>query len=144
MDAESDKTASNDTQQVLQQLQALTDGLYWISETEAPFQVIHWPSLQGEELPIADFCQQGNLSADTPIKVLGLADFFAPATQSQSWHGDAETATVEAFQALETFLTEHLQSIRVYCCGFLEQSIYILGRLGDGCWAGLITQGVET
>jgi len=109
-------------------LTAAIDGLWFMSETDAPFTVIHWPTapwpLSPEQLrTLAVYPEHA------PVEVLSLADFWG---------------TGGEYQALHQTLTRHLTDLRVYRIGTIEIGLYILGLSPEREVFGVATQAVET
>jgi len=80
-------------------LQILTDGLLWMSETDAPFEVFHWEG-QLSSLTDAQLLERTHHSLDTAIKVVLFDDFFDAATQKQDWFDAEEESIAARYQAL--------------------------------------------
>jgi hypothetical protein len=116
----------------LEIIQILTDrskSLWWVSEVDTLWQVVHWPP--------------------APIEVMEvLKELQLPA--SSIWH---ESSLEEFWQSVAddpgyAFLTralyDHLSDLRVFFIGEIEISVYIIGRSPSGDRIGLVTQMVET
>lgn len=130
------------THSIASQLQQTSKNLLFLSETDAPFEVIHWPA-QGELTP-AKLLQLTQHSPDAPVKVVSVDDFFAIATQEEDWHDQEERETVKRFQNLVSVLKQNLSQLQVFRVGSIEIDAYIIGVTQNGEWAGLSTKLVET
>jgi hypothetical protein len=125
--------------------EAIAD-LFWISETDAAFDIIQWPDkiLTGNALDAATIQQWLNLPADVAIETCDIESFFAIATEPQDWHGEEEQATVKRYKALVKLMTSALNHGQVFRFGTINIEIYIVGQTTDKLWLGLHTQAVET
>jgi len=130
------------TDSIAIQLKQASKGLFFLSESDAPFEVIHW-SAQGELTP-AKLLQLTNHPPDAPLEMLAVDDFFAIATQEEDWHEEEERETVQRFQNLVSVLKQNLSQLQVYRVGKTNIDAYIVGVTDGGEWAGLSTQVVET
>jgi predicted peptidase len=130
------------TDPIAAQLQEASNGLLFLSETDAPFEVIHW-SAQGELTP-AKLLQLTNHPPDAPLEMLAVDDFFVIATQEEDWHEEEERETVKRFQNLVSVLKQNLSQLQVYRVGNTNIDAYIVGVTPGGELAGLSTKLVET
>jgi len=130
------------TDSIATQLKQASKGLFFLSETDAPFEVIHW-SAQGELTP-AKLLQLTNHPPDAPLKMLAVDDFFAIATQEEDWHDEEEGETVKRFQNLVSVLKQNLSQLQVFRVGNTNINAYIVGVTPGGELAGLSTKLVET
>jgi Nuclease A inhibitor-like protein len=128
---------------------ALTDAiadLYWISETDAAFDIIQWPdkALVDDALDVPTLGQWLGLPENIAVETCDIASFFAIATEPQDWHGEEEKAIVKRYQALVKLMTSALTHCQVFRFGTINIEIYIVGQTTDKLWLGLHTQAVET
>ncbi len=130
------------TDPIAAKLKQASEGLLFLSETDAPFEVIHWPA-QGE-LTSAKLLQLTNHPPDAPVELRTVDDFFAIATLEEDWHDEEEREIVQRFQHLVSVLNQNLSNIQVYRVGSIEIDAYIVGVTPSGNWMGLSTQLVET
>lgn len=130
------------TDSIAHQLKQASKGLLFLSESEAPFEVIHWPA-QGELTP-AKLLQLTNHPPDAPVEMRTVDDFFAIATQEEDWHDEEERETVKRFQNLVSILKQNLSQLQVYRVGSIEIDVYIIGVTDGGGLLGLSTKLVET
>ncbi|MEG4493281.1 nuclease A inhibitor family protein [Microcoleus sp. D3_18_C4] len=130
------------TDSIATQLKQASEGLLFGSETDAPFEVIHWPA-QGELTP-AKLLQLTNHPPDAPVKLVSVDKFFAISTQEEDWHDEEEEETAKRFQNLVSVLKQNLSQLQVYRVGSIEIDVYIVGETDGGGLAGLSTKLVET
>jgi hypothetical protein len=130
------------TDPIAAQLQEASNGLLCLSESDAPFEVIHWQT-QGKLTP-AKLLQLTNRPANTPLEVVTIDKFFAIATAEEDWHDQEERETVKRFQNLVSVLKQNLSQLQVYRVGNTNIDAYIVGVTPGGELAGLSTQLVET
>jgi len=130
------------TDSITTQLSSAAQGLLFLSETDAPFEVVHW-SAQGKLTP-AILLQLTNHTPDAPIEVVSVDQFFAIATAEEDWHDEEERETVQRFQNLVSTLKQNLSQLQVYLVGDRSINAYIVGVTPGGDWAGLATKLVET
>ncbi|MEG4582319.1 nuclease A inhibitor family protein [Microcoleus sp. MON1_C5] len=131
------------TDSIATQLKQASEGLVFLSETDAPFDIISWQT-QGELTP-AKLLQLTEDSPDAPVELGTVDDFFAIATQEEDWHDEEERETVKRFQNLVSVLKQNLSQLQVYRVGNTNIDAYIVGVTdGGGEWAGLSTKLVET
>jgi hypothetical protein len=130
------------TDSIATQLQQASTGLIFGSETDAPFEVIHWPTQ--EELTPAKLLQLTNHPPDAPVEIVSVDEFFDVANAEEDWHDEEERETVQRFQNLVNILKQNLSQLQVYRVGSVEIDAYIVGVTDGGGWAGLSTKLVET
>ncbi|QLE53673.1 nuclease (plasmid) [Nostoc sp. C057] len=128
--------------EILDQLRTAANGLLMMSESEYPFEVFLWE----DAAPVTPqkVIQQTNHPQDTPIKIVGIDDFFQVATTEEDWHEEEEKATVKRFQALVQTLKENLSNLQVYRLGEIEIDVYVIGQTPSVDSIGLSTKVVET
>jgi len=130
------------THSIATQLQKASQGLLFISETDAPFEVINWQT-QGELTP-AILLQLTEHPPDAPVELRTVDEFFEVATAEEDWHDEDERETVQRFQNLVSILKQNLSQLQVYRVGDRSIDAYIVGVTPSGEWAGLATKLVET
>lgn len=135
-----DKQATN----LMTLLQAATTDLLWLSEMDAPFEVVHWQTPATTDLTTAQLLRLTNQPATAPVKVLAVDDFFAGATAEQDWFGEEEKAIAARYRELVALLKHHLSNLTVYQVGEVSLDLYIVGRAPEGRLMGLATQASET
>lgn len=130
--------------EVVATLRQASDGLLFISETDAPLVPFFWPDENnGAEMTPERLRELANVPEDAPIKSSSIATFFKPATKAEDWHNDDEKAEVARFQALVETLKSTLKKPMAWRVGETEIAVYVVGAVSDG-WAGVQTRVVET
>ncbi|MCC3409593.1 MAG: nuclease A inhibitor family protein [Microcoleus sp. PH2017_10_PVI_O_A] len=130
------------TNPIITQLKQATEGLLFLSESDAPFEIVKWKT-QGKLTP-AKLLQLTEHSPDESVELVSVDEFFAMATQEEDWHDEEEREIVQRFQHLVSVLKQNLSNIQVYRVGTTDIDAYILGVTPTGNWMGLSTQLVET
>jgi len=130
------------TESIATQLKQASKGLLFLSETDAPFEVINWQT-QGELTP-AQVLQLTEHPPDAPVELRTVDEFFAIATAEEDWHDEEERETVQRFQNLVSTLKQNLSQLQVYRVGSIDIDAYVVGVTPSGDWAGLATKLVET
>lgn len=126
-----------------EKLSELVDGLFWMSESDYPWQAVAWET--PGQLTHEQLLQLTHHDPNTPVEEIGLDKFFAPAITEQDWYGGEEKVTVERYRALVDFLKSNLSDIKVYRVGQSpEIHIYVAGITRDRNLAGISTTSIET
>lgn len=133
----------NQTANLVTALQNLTEGLLWMSEIDAPLEIIHWQRV-GENLTADQVLQQTGHSVNSAIATEDFDEFFSDVLQDKKWFGEEEQATTARYRKLVAFLKQHLQHLTVYRVGEVEVDLYIVGTVTDEEWVGLSTKASET
>jgi histidine triad (HIT) family protein len=129
---------------LIQKLQELTQGMYYISESEYPLEVVHYEQPASGPL-IPDSLRQLTVQpASAKVEVQELGYFFQSMLQDSPEPGAVPDSTAQRFRELKTFLEQQLKDIQVFRIGKREMQAYILGKTSDGHVAGLKTTVVET
>lgn len=134
---------NDETSRLVTRLKAATAGLLWMSEIDAPLEVIHWPPLQGELTP-ERLLELTNHPLTTAVKPVAVDDFFAGATEEQDWFGEEERAIAQRYRDLVAMLKQTLGKLQGYQVGEVNIDLYMVGQTASGDWVGLATQAVET
>lgn len=125
-------------------LQAAIADLLWLSEIDAPFEVLHWSPQPDTALTAAQVLQLTHQPPHVPVQVLAVDDFFAGATEEQDWFEAEEKAIAARYRELVALLKQHLNHMMVYQVGEVSLDLYILGKAATGDIVGLATKAVET
>lgn len=129
-----------------EQLTTLTEGLYYISESDYPFEILH-TELSGsspEDLLNAYLAAQ---CIENPIiEKRTLADFFHNAVRIYEGMGEDEIAIASRFQQLLDFLAVQCAgNMEVFRVGNLpEKEVYLVGQSYEGENIIIRTKVVET
>lgn len=135
------------------QLASITEGLYYMSESDYPFDIIETdmsrdiinPASPTPEEILTEYL--GNMGIENPsIEKRSLGDFFRNSTRKYEGMTEEELAVVERFQAVVDFLTAQCgENIEVFKLGNEpEKEVYIVGLNNEGEYIILKTKVVET
>lgn len=126
---------SNDA--TLAQLQKLTQGLNFISESDASLEAVSYAAPTGD-LPNAQLLQVVGEPAGTPVEKVELTQFLSNHTADNGVTGSV--ATANRFKALQMYLKQELDGVQVYRVGKGPRiHAYALGRDVAGRLAGFKT-----
>ncbi len=124
---------------IIGEMGRLTEGLYWMSESDYPFEI---KSFESKEV-FEDFLNVQSEPAKS-VENIEPYQFFSNATQNQKWHTAQDTAIVERYRALIKFLKENLQNVEAYRFGDSLKDVYIVGETKSCEVVLLATKVVET
>lgn len=128
---------------VLTNLREAVKGLLYMSESDEPFEVLHWKDAadvyEPQKMPALS-----KRKAGTPVMAMSLEEFFQELVEEKSWHGEAEKADVRKYRNLKETIGKHLTRPQVFRVGELEVDIWIVGKSGTGDWFGIRTKAIET
>lgn len=123
------------------ELRALTDGLLFLSESEAPLGVV----MLAKDAILPDALRElVGLPADAPAEEWAVSDLLAPLAALPSAPDDAARHQAEGFGKVLDFLANRLQRAVAYKLGETEKAVFFIGRQPDRSWLGVRTQAVET
>lgn len=122
--------------------QELVEGLYIMSETDAPLKPIDWKNIDCVDEDIIR--KKAKQKADVPIEQWNIDDFFANRIIIQDWQSPEEKAAVVRLQQVVSSLKEDLTDTNVWKIGEAKKDVFIIGKKADGHYAGLKTYVVET
>jgi hypothetical protein len=97
------------TDSIAAQLKQASEGLLLLSETDAPFEVIHWPTQ--EELTPAKLLQLTDRPPHALVELRTVDEFFARATAEEDWHDHEERETAKRFQNLVRVLKQNKKAV---------------------------------
>lgn len=123
--------------------EAIVD-LWWMSETDAPFELMVWPQAFDSGFSVKELMTLTALDDTLTIQETSVEQFFAPAIRAQDWHGDLEKEEIRRFQWLKTLISEQLSHVKIYRMGETHFTILIVGQTQTNAWIALTTQAVET
>jgi hypothetical protein len=124
------------------QLNDLVDGLYVMSETDAPLKPFVWKKI--DTIDDALLLKKAKVSPETCLEKWTIEDFFKNMITPQEWHSEQEKTDVLKFQNVLNTLQTSLTRPTVYRIGDTKKEVFIVGRLADGNVGGLKTYVVET
>ena len=113
--------------EILADLRKATAGLFVMSESDYPFEMIRWDG----KVPITPEYLR-NISGKpegSPIQETDLDNFFNMSGR---------------FRNLASLLKDSLSDLKVYKVGTINIPVYIVGRSAEGNWLGLSTRIVQT
>ena len=130
-------------------LQNLTSGLFFISESDAPWTTTVLdvtlplePQLRALSTKTTDATTDA--PADAPIETREWATFLANAATVQDWMSADDRATVARYQALKKYVDERFTETKVYRIGRIEIDVFVVGHDTDCNLIALATKTVET
>ncbi len=124
---------------ILIQLDDAAQGLYYMSESDYPFETFLYPKNSENPTEIQDVLSPQNLldwlkkPIETLVEIVELDFFFRNMLKNEP----------KFIQLIET-LTANLTDILVYKVGQIEIECYIIGKTQTGDFAGLKTIAIET
>ena len=123
------------------QLRQLTQGLYYVSESDAPLEVVSYP--KPAEVNKVSILQLAGLPPDTPYEEQDLLYFLRNHTADDGVLQDP--ALANRYKALQMFMKQELDDTVVYRLGSSPQiQAYALGQTAGGELAGFKTVLSET
>lgn len=125
---------------ITSELKDKSDGLFFISEADYPFETVDW---QIEKITPQYLCSLTTPPA-TKVEETPFTEFYEKYAVAKAEHSDAKKARAESYKKLFQILEENLTDLKVYRLGEVRVTIYIVGQSKDGRWLGLTTQAVET
>lgn len=139
---------SSPDKNLIEEFKKAAKDLYYISETDAPFEAFVWRREKGaepfSEPNAADVLRFAKNAPETPVREQTIEDFFKHSTAEQDWHTDEDKETVRRFVKLKDLLQHELKNAKVFRVGKVELDVYIVGVDSDGNLAGVKTKAVET
>ncbi|RDV16724.1 sugar-non-specific nuclease inhibitor NuiA-like protein [Pontibacter diazotrophicus] len=137
-------SASASTSALLEQFRAASDGLLYRSETDAPFEVVHFPQVQDSSALPAAIAQLPDMPEGVKAEVVELPYFFRNMVGDDPDAGEEEVKIAQRFRELQELLEQRLQEVKVYKVGKRRIQALVLGKTATGDYAGLKTTLVET
>ena len=126
------------------QLSQLTDGLYVISESDYPFEVL----TLDPEMMVAALTPEDILLQLAPLAVAWQNrtpdEFLGRMCRIADWMTEEECATANRFAALLSFVNNDSDTVGVFKVGIIKIECYIIGRTCAGEWWAIKTHTVET
>lgn len=124
-----------------EKLAELTNRLFWMDEEGFPFQVFAWET---DRITLDQLLQLTHHSRGTPVEVMSVDEFFAPAIEKRDEQSQQNIVKVNRYKALLETLKYNLSDIKVYRVGKGQVYVYIIGTTRDDNLAGISTQVLET
>jgi histidine triad (HIT) family protein len=134
--------AAASTDAVLNQLQTMTSGLSYMSESDAPLEAVSYAAPDGKLTDAALLALLGQ-PADAPVETQELTLFLRNHTADAGVLNSVELAN--RFKALQMFMKQELQEAKVYRIGNGPKiQAFVLGQTEDGKLVGFKTVLTET
>lgn len=145
------------TAEIIDQLKLATTDLFWMSESDYPFEIVSWvkgtesdPNELFKNLTLTDL--SNGLPSEPAIKSSSITNFFAPALVILDWYTAEELALVDRYQVLLRTIESNLTEVKVFRIARMAQGqdlcaeidVYIVGKTPDGDILGLKTKVIET
>lgn len=111
--------------EILQELRRASSGVFWLSESDYPFELIQWDGR----------------AEITPEFIRGIT---GESTDSPIQMPDFDTFMSAQHHNLANMLRANLSDLKVYKVGRINMPVYIVGRSPGANWLGLSTRVVET
>lgn len=127
---------------MVSKLANLSDGLTYISETDAPFEYVEFPTLS--EISTANVAKAAGINLVTPAAEIDHTKFFLRLTDIKDWFGPKEKQQAQQFRRLKELMEKELTGIKVFRFGKVRIHILILGKNKQGKVEGFRTFSVET
>ena len=124
-------------EKLLAEIAKSTDGLTYISETDAPVEPVFI-----DHDHTKDFLD--SITKDEKSKTVTPSVFFGRLTTNKEWFGPNETARAKKFALLEEILRSNLSDLKVVRVGRIRIDIYVVGLDADKNLIGIKTKAVET
>lgn len=128
-------------QDQINQLTELTKDLFYMSETDAAWQV---HPLKADEPVMEQLVTIAKMPPSVDIEIRDWASFLQHATTAQDWMSAEEKATVVRYQALKDYVNATLTDVQVYRLGTVELGVFVVGTTENCDIIALSTQAVET
>lgn len=129
---------------ILQRLKELTEGLYYMSESDYPLEVVHHDKPESNALSDTEVKQMAGQSSDANVETVNLAYFLRNMTKAQPEADDAAKQIAERYQMLQAYMEQHLRNVIVYRVGRREVVAVAIGILPEGGYGGFKTTLIET
>lgn len=127
---------------MIKALEEACEGLLYISETDAPIEVLMVRAQKDSELTevvrtLTDTAK-GDLGEQSPD------DFFERLTDKREWYGEREKRIVKRYKELRKRLESNLSEITLFRTGRVRVDIYVIGFDKERNVVGIRTKAVET
>lgn len=129
--------------QIETELKQAANGLLMRSETDEPFEFYYDEQHNGGALTEETVRKLAGMTAQYPMEVVELEDFFRNQTRAAEENPEESTRAAQ-FQLLQAKLQELLPDVKVFRLGETRITAFILGTTPNGEITGLKTVLVET
>jgi histidine triad (HIT) family protein len=130
------------TAKFAEEVKKLSEGLYYISETDA--EVLPFAGEPAKAVSAEEIIRQTKAGTDAPVEERVFGEIFARLTAVQEWYGDEEKETAAKFGRLQSFLEQNLKDLKVFKVGAIQVKVYFVGLDRTGRLMGIQTEAVET
>lgn len=130
------------TNQLEQKLKDLTQGLFYMSESDYPYEVQYWGKVGEGEIKkhIAAIKDYGE-----NITAVSAEEFFNKIITNLNLSGDEALAAMsQQYRHLFDFIKQNSSQLKVWRCGKIEIDIYITMLTESGKTLALKTVSIET
>src|SRR5262245_9024464 len=110
----------------VKKLRDAVDGLLYLSEQDAPFEVVEWE--EQSELTADRVRELGKHPKRAPVTQSDFHEFIEPLTQEQDWYEDEEKERVVRYKQLLAVFDKELTDPTVFRVGSEKATYYLLGR----------------
>ena len=136
------KDAKPKIENFAERVKKLSEGLYYISETDA--EIFPFIGEKAEAVTKDEIVRQTKAVADTPVEERNFAEIFTRLTKIQDWFGEEEKETAARFERLKNLLEQSLRDLKIFKVGSLQIKIYFVGLDAEDKLMGIQTEAVET
>lgn len=131
--------------QLKHELLQATDGLYMLSETDAPFEFFyHEKPDKGEPFTPELVVEWDGKPAGTSIETMEIDAFLHRMKKPHAEADETQRQNAARFIKLEETLKRNLRNVKAYKISQTSMPVYLLGETETGDYAGLKTLVVET
>lgn len=127
---------------ILEKISRLCDGLFYISETDAP--VTAFLSEHADDETLENYLTHITGISNDDVEKIDLEFFFVRLVAEKEWHGEKEKERVKRFRSLKSTLEDNLRDLKVFKIGRVRKKIFVVGRDKDNRLVGVRTESVET
>ncbi|MEI6945553.1 nuclease A inhibitor family protein [Paraflavisolibacter sp. H34] len=128
---------------LLQQLEEAAAGLFFISESDYPFETVFWE--EAGPLPEEKLKELAGKGPDAVVEQVTADYFFRNAVTVPPGADPGQQETARRFARLLQVLKEAVSGLVVYRIGRIQVDAFLTGPLADGSgYGGLRTKLVET
>ena len=125
------------------ELERLTDGLTFMSESDFPLDVVLWRGPGGPPTA-ARLAFLTGVPHPGSVQVTSVEDFFRAATRLPAASDAEEEAVARRYRQLASFLEHRLTGARAFRFGRSTIRAYVVGTASNGDWLGIATTVVAT
>jgi hypothetical protein len=129
--------------ELVRDLERLTEGLLFMSESDFPLAVVFWRQPGGNPTARRLAALTGEPHPDL-AQLMTVDEFFANAATARPWYNAEEQAIARRYAALVHYLKTRLTGARVFRFGRIAIHAYVVGTTRNGDWIGLATTQIET